>query len=118
MLELYINIIRNIISKVTLKVSSVSRQLSETFRLPIETQRILITQTSGFRHSVAHCLISLETEFQFSDALRRIMTPKILERAIYESSDKKVNFRTALLSCTLWRTNYRTGRLLLHITLP
>ena len=97
---------------------SVSSHLSETFRLQIESQPILITQTSGLRQSITHCLISLETEFQFSDALRRKLTSKILEHVISELSDNKINFRTALLSCTLLMTNYRTVYLVLLTTSP
>ena len=97
---------------------SVSGELSETFRLPIESQPILIAQTSGLRHSIAHRFISLETEFQFRDALRRNVTLKILEHSIGELSDNETNYRTAIRSCTLQRTNYRTGQQLLLITSP
>lgn len=58
----------------------------------------------------------METEIQFRDALRRKMTLKILEHAISELSDKETNYRTALLSCTLLRTNYRTAQQVLVIT--
>ena len=77
---------------------SVSRQLSETFRLPIKSQPIFIAQTSGLDHSIARCLVSLETEFQFRDAFRCKMTAKILEHVIGELSDSETNYRTALLS--------------------
>ena len=88
---------------------SVSCHLSETFRLPIKSQPIIITQTSGLDHSIARCLVSLETEFQFRDAFRRKMTAKILEHVIGELSDSETNYRTALLSCAFLRMNYRTG---------
>ena len=58
----------------------------------------------------------METEIQFRDALRRKMTVGVLEHAIGELSDKKMNYRTALLSCTLLRTNYRTAQQVLVIT--
>ena len=95
---------------------SVSRQLSETFPLPIKSQPIFIAQTSGLDHSIARCLVSLETEFQFRDAFRRKMTAKILEHVIGELSDSETNYRTALLSCAFLRTNYRTGHQVLLIT--
>ena len=98
------------------KNSSVSGQLSETFRLPIKSQPIFITQTSGLDHLIAHCLVSFKTKFQFHDAFRRKMTAKILEHVIGELSDSKTNYRTALLSCAFLRTNYRTGHQVLLIT--
>ena len=93
---------------------SVSGELSETFRLPIKFQPIFITQTSGLRHPIARSLVSLETEFQFRDALRRKMTLKILEHAIDELSDNETSYRTALLSCTLLRMNYQTAQQVLE----
>ena len=79
---------------------SVSGQLSETFRLPIKSQPIFITD---FRllHSIARCLVSVETEFQFCDILRRKMTLIVLEHAIDELSDDEMNYRMAILLCTL-----------------
>ena len=97
-------------------IISVRGQLSETFRLPIKSQPIFIAQTSGLHHSIARCLVSLETEFQFRDAFRRKMTEKILEHVISELSDSETNYRTALLSCAFLRTNYRTGHQVLLIT--
>ena len=79
--------------------TSISHQLSETFRLPIKSQPTFIAQTSSLDHSIARCLVSLETEFQFRDAFRRKMTAKILEYVIGELSDSETNYRTALLSC-------------------
>ena len=55
---------------------SVRGQLSETFRLSIKSQPIFIAQTSGLHHSIAHYLVSLETEFQFCDTFRCKMTAK------------------------------------------
>ena len=52
---------------------------------------MFIAQTSGFHHSIAHCLVSLETECRSLDAFRREMTAKILEHAISELSDSKMN---------------------------
>ena len=80
---------------------SISGQLSETFRLPIKSQPIFITQTSGLLHSIARSLVSLETVFQFRDILRCEMTLKVLEHAIDELSDDEMNYRMALLLCTL-----------------
>ena len=80
---------------------SVSGQLSETFRLPIKSQAIFIARTSGLLHSIARCLVSLETEFQFRDVLRRKMTLKVLEHAIDELLDNEMNYRMALLLYTL-----------------
>ena len=82
---------------------------SETFRLSIKSQPMFITQTSGVRHSIAHCLVSLEIKFQFRDAFRRKMTAKILEHVIGELLDSETNYQTALLSCAFLRTNYQTG---------
>ena len=95
---------------------SVSGQLSETFWFPIKSQPIFIAQTSGLHHSIAHCLVSLETKFQFCDAFRCKMTVKILEYVISGLSDSKMNYRTALLSCAFLRTNYRTGHQVLLTT--
>ena len=66
------------------KGSSVSGQQSETFQLPIKSQPIFISRTSGLLHSIARCLVSLETKFQFLDVLRCKMTLKVLEHAIDE----------------------------------
>ena len=82
-------------------VYSVSGQLSETFRLPIKSQPVFITRTSGLLHSIARCLVSLETEFQFRDVLTRKMTLKVLEHVIDELLDDEMNYRMALLLCTL-----------------
>ena len=95
---------------------SVRGQLIETFRLPIKSQPIFIAQTSSLLHSIACCLVSLETEFQFRGAFRRKMTVKILEHVISELSDSETNYRTALLSCAFLRTNYRTGHQVFLIT--
>ena len=96
---------------------SIRGQLSETFRLPITSRPMFITQTSGLHHSIARCLVSLETEFQIiHDAFRHKMTVKILEHVIGELSDSDTNYRIALLSCTFLRMNYRTGHQVLLIT--
>ena len=95
---------------------SISGQLLETFRLLIKSQPMFITQTSGLRHSIACCLVSLETKFQFCDEFRCKMIVKILEHVISELSNK-INFWTALLSCGLLRTSYRTDHKVLLITL-
>ena len=95
---------------------SVSGQLSETFRLPIKSQPIFIAQTSGLDHSIARCLVSLETKFQFRGTFRCKMTAKILEHVIGELSDSETNYQTALLSCAFLRTNYWTGHQVLLIT--
>ena len=75
----------------------------ETFRLSIKSQTIFIAQTSGsgLLHSTAHCLVSLETEFQFRDVIRCNMTLKVLEHVIDELSDNKMNYRMTLLLYTL-----------------
>ena len=99
-----------------LKSISVSGQLSETFRLPIKSQPMLIAQNYGLHHSIARCLVSLETEFQFCDAFRCKMTAKILEHVIGELSDSEMNYWTALLSCAFLRTDYLTGHQVLLIT--
>ena len=62
---------------------------------------MFIARTSGLLHSIAHCLVSLETEFQFCDVLRCKMTLKVLEHAIDELSDDEMNYRMALFLCTL-----------------
>ena len=80
-------------------MSSVSGQLSDGFRLSIKSQPLFIAQTSGLHHSIAHCLVSLETEFQFPDALRRKMTRQILEHAMDQLSDNGINYRTAIRLC-------------------
>ena len=69
---------------------------------------MFIAQTSGLCHLIDRCLVSLETEFQFCDALRHKMTAKILEHVIGELLDE-TNYWTALLFCALLRTNYQTG---------
>ena len=76
---------------------------------------MFIAQTSSLHHSIAHCLVSLETEFQFRDVLRHKMTVKILEHVISELSNE-TNYHTALFSCVFLRTNYRTGHQVLLIT--
>ena len=63
-------------------IASVSGQLSETFRLLIKSEPIFIKQASDLHHSIAHCLVSLETKFQFRDAFRCKITAKILEHVI------------------------------------
>ena len=77
---------------------SVSGQLSNGFRVSIKSQSLFIAQTSGLHHSIAHCLVSLETEIQFLDALRRKMTRQIVEHAMDELSDSHtfmwMNYRT------------------------
>ena len=78
---------------------------------------MFIAQTTGLHHSIAHCLVSLETEFQFRDAFRCKMAVKILEHVIDELSDSETTYRTALLSCAFLRTNYWTGNQVLLITL-
>ena len=95
---------------------SVSGQLLETFWLPIKSQPIFITQSSSLHLSIACCLVSLETKFQFCDTFRCKMTMKILEHVISELSDSKTNYRTALLSCAFLRTNYWIGHRVLLIT--
>ena len=45
---------------------------------------MFIAQTSGLHHSIARCLVSLETKFQFRDTFRHKMTVKILEHMIGE----------------------------------
>ena len=85
----------------SIKHYSISGQLSETFRLPIKSQPVFIARTSSLLHSIARCLVSLETEFQFRDVLTCKMTLKVLEHAIDELSDDKMNYRMALLLCTL-----------------
>ena len=77
---------------------------------------MFITQTSSLQHLIAHCLFSLETEFQFRDAFRCKMTVKILQHVIGILSDSKTNYRTALLYCSFLRTNYWTGHQVLLIT--
>ena len=77
---------------------------------------MFITQTIGLHHLIAHCLVSLETEFQFRDTFRHKMAVKILEHVIDELSDSEANYRTALLSCAFLRTNYWTGNQVLLIT--
>ena len=109
----YIYTKRNIRSKQT----SVRGQLSEIFRLWIISRPMFIAKTSGLHHSIARCLVSLETEFQFCDAFRWKMTVKIPEHVIGGLSDSEMNYRTALLSCTFLRTNYQTGHQVLLITL-
>ena len=54
-------------------------ELSETFRLSIESQLMFTAQNSGLHHSRAHCLLSLETKFKCRDAFRHKMTMKVLE---------------------------------------
>ena len=80
---------------------SVSGQLSEALRLPIKSPPIFIARTSGLLHLIARCLVSLETEFQFRDILRRKMTLKVLEHVIDELSDGEMNYRMAIPLCTL-----------------
>ena len=58
----------------------------------------------------------METKIQFHDAHRHKMTLKILEHVISKLSGKKMNYQTALLSCTLLRTNYWTAQQALAIT--
>ena len=77
---------------------SVSGQLLETFWLLIIFQPMFIAQISGLHHSIARCLVSLETKFQFCDAFRHRITVKILEHVISELSDNETNYWTALLS--------------------
>ena len=98
------------------KRTSVSGQLLETFRLLIKSQPMFIAQTSGLHNLITHCLVSLETEFQFHDAFRCKMTVKILEHVISELLDSETNYRTALLTCAFLRTNYQTGHQVLLIT--
>ena len=96
--------------------TNVSGQLSETLQLLIKSQPMFIAQTSGLHHLIAHCLVSLETEFQFHDTFRCKMIVKILERMIGELLDSDTNYCTALLSCAFLRTNYWTGHQVLLIT--
>ena len=77
---------------------------------------MFIAQTSGLHHSIARGLVFSETEFQFRDTFRCKMAAKILEYVIGELSDSETNYRTALLSCTFLRMNYRTVYQALLIT--
>ena len=100
------------------------------FDLWLNLSPVFIAQTSGLHHSLACCLVALETEFQFCDTFRHKMTMKILEHVIGELSDSetnnqitllscaflRTNNRTALLSCAFLRTNYRTNHQVLVIT--
>ena len=97
--------------------NSISGQLSETFQLLVKSQPLFIAQTSSLDHSIACCLVSLETEFQFCDTFRCKMTVKILEHVIGELSDSKTNYGTALLSCAFLRMNYQIDHQVLLITL-
>ena len=96
---------------------SVSGQLLETFWLLIIFQPMFIAQISGLHHSIAHCLVSLETKFRFCDAFRHRITVKILEHVISKLSDNETYYWTALLFCAFLRTNYWTGHQVLLITL-
>ena len=113
---LYINVWTSIYM-IIIACISISGQLSETFRLLIKSQPLVITQTSGLDYSIAHCLVSLEPEFQFCDAIRCKMTAKILEHVISELLDCKTNYQTALLSCAFLRINYWINHQVLLITL-
>ena len=71
---------------------------------------MFIAQTSGLHHSIARCLVSLETEFQFRGTFKCKMTVKIPEHVIGELSDNETNHWAALLFCAFLMMNYQTDR--------
>ena len=48
---------------------SISRQLSPIFKSDGLSLRVIIPQTSGFHHSIAHSLVTLETKFYVNDVI-------------------------------------------------
>ena len=72
---------------------SVSGRLSDAFRLTVVTREVSVVLTSGFLQSIAHSLVSLETNIHLCDVIKFSVTCKSAQGVGNELSDTRMNYR-------------------------